>query len=269
MRPLDFRDRWVIITGASSGLGEAFAREFARRGAKLLLVARRKERLNQLGAELALRYDTVWEAIAMDLSEADAAEQLFRSAVNGREVYALVSSAATHWFGHFVHQPEGTALRMLQLNALTPLGLLRRFLPYFDARGGGGALVVTSTGSVMPTPWQVMYGGSKALLHSAVQSLQYERGGETAEVALCLCCPGAMPTDLLMKSEVRARIERQKLVLRTLMQPEYVARKAIARFTERQLLTVPGKLNQLMVLMSRLLPVSTVGKGASYVYAAR
>lgn len=269
MTSLEFRGRWVIITGASSGLGEALAREFARRGAKLLLVARREARLKQLSAELARQHGTQSEAIRMDLSEPDAAERLFQFATSEREVYALVSNAASYWFGDFSEIPEEKAARMLQLNALTPLGLLRRFLPYFDRRAQGGALVITSTGSVMPTPWQVMYGGSKALLHSAVQSLQYERGGEAAPVALCLCCPGGMPTDLLMRSAARARIEQQKLVLRTLLQPECVARQAVARFATRRLITVPGKLNQLMVLLSRLLPPSAVGKGATYVYAAR
>jgi short-subunit dehydrogenase len=267
--PLDFTGRWVVVTGASSGLGEAFAHELARRGAHLVLVARRERRLQELCRELERSYGNQADLVALDLSEADAAERLFRVATNARSIHALVSNAGTHWFGDAWQLPEDASERMLRLNALTPIALLRRFLPYFEQHAAGGALVVTSTGALMPTPWQALYGGSKALLHQFVQGLQYERGGEAARVALCLCCPGGMPTELLMGSEVRERIENQKLVLRTLLEPRRVAERAVQEFAERRLLIVPGRLNQLMILLSRVLPAGTVGRGATRVYAAR
>lgn len=208
------------------------------------------------------------EHLSLDLAEPDAAERLFSVVTSRHEVHALVSNAGAHWFGETCALSEAEAERLLRLNALTPIGLLRRFLPYFDRRGDGGALVVTSTGALMPTPWQAMYGGSKAFLHHFVQSLQYERG-EDAPAALCLCCPGGMPTELLMRSAVRERIERRKLIQRTLLEPRRVAESAVTQLAERRLLVVPGRLNQVMVMLSRILPSSTVGRGAARVYAAR
>lgn len=269
MSPLGFEGRWVVVTGASSGLGEAIARELSRRGAHLLLVARRERRLRELCQELERQYESHAEPVCLDLSEASAAERLYQIATTGREIHALVSNAGTHWFGEASALPETESERMLQLNALTPIALLRRFLPYFDERGDGGALVVTSTGALMPTPWQAMYGGSKALLHQFVQSLQYERGGERAKVALCLCCPGGMPTELLMSSPARERIERQKLIVHALLTPKRVAESAVTQLAERRLLVVPGRLNQFIVMLSRVLPAGAVGRGAARVYAAR
>lgn len=268
MRRLEFRGRWVVVTGASAGLGEAIAQELAARGAHLVLVARREARLIEVARRLEREHGARSECVALDLAEPDAAERLFQAATSRHDIHALVSNAGAHWFGETCALSEVEAERLLRLNALTPIGLLRRFLPYFDRRGDGGALVVTSTGALMPTPWQAMYGGSKALLHHFVQSLQYERG-EDAPAALCLCCPGGMPTELLMGSVVRERIEHRKLVQRTLLEPSRVAHSAVAQFAERRLLVVPGRLNQVMVMLSRILPSSTVGRGAARVYAAR
>lgn len=268
MTPLAFSGRWVIVTGASAGLGAALSRALARRGAKLVLVARRRERLEHLAAELERTHGASSVTLSIDLSKADAAEQLFRAATAERSIYALISNAASYHFGELAELPEPEAEAMLQLNALTPIRLLRRFLPYFDARQAGGALVVTSTGALMPTPFQAAYGSSKAMLHAFVQSLQYERGAaQTA--ALCLCSPGGMPTDLLVSSRVRERLANHPLVQQMMLEPEVVAHEAMTGFAARRPLIVPGKLTQLMVLLSRMLPAHTVGEGARRVYVGR
>jgi short-subunit dehydrogenase len=266
MKPLAFSGRWVIVTGASSGLGASIARSLAQRGAHLLLVARRVERLQALANELTQAYGTQSVVVPCDLAERDAAEHLFRTTTDGREIYALVSNAARYWFGPFTELSELETERMLQLNALTPIALLRRFLPYFDARHSGGALIVTSTGGLMPTPWQALYGASKSMLHAYVQSLQYERS-PAHEVALSLCCPGGMPTEMLLHSPVQTRLLRNSFVQHAMLAPEVVACEAIDAFAARRALLIPGTLSRLMVLFSRLLPASTLGMGTRRVYS--
>jgi short-subunit dehydrogenase len=267
VRPLVFKERWVLVTGASSGLGAALAKEFAGRGANLLLVARRQQQLEELAAEVERLHHVKADVLALDLSSADAAARLFSLATAERQIYAFVSNAAAYHFGELSSLDESTAEAMMQLNALTPIRLLRRFLPYLDARGAGGALVVTSTGAVMPTPFQATYGASKAMLHSFVQSLQYERGGEAAALPLCLCCPGGMPTELLTSSPVNERLKEQFWIQRMMLEPAVVAREAVDALAARRLLHIPGKLNRVMVTLSRLLPTHTLGKGARRVYA--
>jgi short-subunit dehydrogenase len=265
---LDLRGSRVVVTGASAGLGRAIARELARRyRARLVLVARRAHLLDALARELSAEFGVLAEPLVIDLADEGAPERVFEVARRGGAVDALVANAAHYWFGEMAEMPPALLERMLRVNALAPVTLLRRFLPYFDARRAGGALVITSTGALMPTPRQAVYGGTKALLHSVVESVQFERGARQQQrVPLCLFAPGGIATEMLLSSDAHAHVQRNAIVRRMVMRPEQVATQAVRALSEGRPLTIPGALNRAMVRMARWLPKQQVGEAAARFY---
>lgn len=257
--------RWVVVTGASGGLGEVIARQLVvERGARVVLVARRAERLAALAGELrAAGGEAV--VLPLDLAAPDAVDRLVAEATRGRVVHGLVLNAASYHYGDFTAMPEAMVDEMLTVNAMVPVRLVRRFLPIFDAQGGGGVLMVASTGGLMPAPRQAVYAASKALVCNFAQSLYYERGPD-AIVPVTLCCPGGMPTAMLQDSPVMAQVARRRWMRVMLTAPERVAREALDAWVAGAALCIPGRLNRVMDRVTRLLPRGVAGRGAARVY---
>ena len=149
----------VLITGASAGLGVHFARQLSATGARLVLVARRKDRIEALSAELGNA-----RAVALDLSEAGAADRLLKDvASNGEHVDCLINNAGFGLRGRVAGQ-EGSRLRqMIDLNCGVLTELARGVLPAMIARERGGILNVASTAAFQPGPGMAVYFATKAL----------------------------------------------------------------------------------------------------------
>ncbi|MDD9965608.1 MAG: SDR family NAD(P)-dependent oxidoreductase [Myxococcales bacterium] len=262
MTRLDLRGRRIVVTGASSGLGAAFARCLVtNHRARVLLVARRAARLGALADQLREVGGEV-ETMPLDLACDDAVDQLC-AAVG--DAYGWVLGAAQHHYGSFSDTPEEVIDAMLRVNATAPVRLIRRVLPGLDARGGGGVLVVASTGGLMPAPRQSLYAATKALLVNFTQSLHYERGAD-ARAVVSLCCPGAMLTEMLTESPVMAHVTRRRWMQAMVMPTQAVAEQALAAWVAGQPLFIPGHMNRAMDRIVRLLPRSVAGRGAALVY---
>lgn len=263
---LSFDDRWVVVTGASSGLGAAIARRLAAEGARLLLVARRTNLLAALASELRERGAREVVPLPHDLAATGATDALFDEATRGREVHSVVSSAATYWFGDYGTMPADAIDRMLALNVRVPITLVRRFLPYLAERRAGGILLVSSLGALVPSPGQALYSSTKAMLRSFVESVHHERGGKRGDVVLTASFPGGMPTEMFARSPAAERLRTRWLVRCSMMSPDRVARASLDAFRRGEPFVVPGALNRLIVGMSRLLPREIVGQRAADVY---
>jgi short-subunit dehydrogenase len=264
-RKLDFAGRWVLVTGASSGLGEQLAHQLARRGAKLVLTARRRGRLDAVAREIASSYGVEVTCEALDLSERDAHDELFDRATRQRDIYAVILNAAHYWYGGFDHMPHDEIDYLVRVNLHTPIGLIRRFLPHLDHNGSGGILVIASVGGLIPSPGQSLYSATKAMLVSFIQNLHYERGTQSP-VVLSVSSPGGMLTDMMATSPVLAQLRRIPMLPRTMMTPEDVARQSLAAFERGKPSVVPGAHNRLLVQLSRWFPRNLVGKGAALAY---
>lgn len=181
----------VIVTGASSGIGEAFAREWHRRGAVLTLVARRKERLDALAKELGARVSV----IGADLSKPKLAEAALEAAerLTG-PVDVLVNNAGVQIVAaaHETDPDEGEAL--LELNVATPLRLIRRVLPGMLERGRGTIVNVASMAALSPVPAMLYYNASKGALANASEALRGELAGSGVNVLTVY--PGPVHTDM-------------------------------------------------------------------------
>ena len=167
-RSADFRASygpWALVTGASSGIGEQFARQLARRGLNVLLVARRRERLAALAGELTRRRGPQAEVIAVDLGEATAVDQVL-AAVADRDIGLVVSNAGFGLKGAFGSASRATLESMFNVNARTPLLLLHELLPRLRARTKAGIILTGSQEGEAPFPWSAAYAATKAFVHS-------------------------------------------------------------------------------------------------------
>ena len=263
--PLTLADRWILVTGASSGLGRALARELVRRHrACVVLSARRRPLLEALARELD-PHGTRSAVVPADLAAPDGVAHLF-DALPPRALEGAALAAGAHAFGPFSEMPRDQIAALLTLSIHAPVEIARRLLPALDARGGGGLLFIGSTGAYLPTPLQAVYGGAKAFLLNFARSLHFERGGAKSPVHLTLACPGGMPTEMLTASPVGEILARRPLVSRMMMPPERVARAALTAWLEGQPEVVPGLANRAMLAYAKLLPLSLLGPGAAKIY---
>ncbi|PYQ04504.1 MAG: hypothetical protein DMF82_10500, partial [Acidobacteria bacterium] len=173
---LSLAERRALVTGASSGIGEAFARALARRGRPLLLVARRAERLARLAEELGGPGRA--DVIALDLTRADAGAMLEAEvARRGVELDMLVNNAGSGLTGRFAELPVDRQLAMVDLNARATVDLTRRFLPGMIERKHGGVINVVSTSAFQPVPFFSVYAASKAFVLTFTESIAGELAG--------------------------------------------------------------------------------------------
>jgi short-subunit dehydrogenase len=180
----------ALVTGASSGIGAAFARGLARRGEKLVLVARRGERLRQLALELGGDVAT----ITLDLTHPTAPAEL-EAELQGRgfEVDLLVNNAGVGHTGPFSTEPLERALGIVELNVRALVELTRRLLPGMLLRRRGRIVNVVSMAAFQPVPYLAVYAASKAFVLSFSESLICELRGSGVRVQAL--CPGNIPTE--------------------------------------------------------------------------
>lgn len=233
----------AVVTGASAGIGAALARELAGRAYRVLAVARRGERLEELQRESQGGVIPLVEDLVSD----GAAERIAARAKELGGAELLVNNAGLATFSRFWEAPAELAARQVRLNTMVSVELTHRLLPDMLARKRGGVMIVTSTGGFYPTPKLAVYGGTKAFLLSFTEALSEELRG-TGVHALAVC-PGATASEFGVVSGMQHLMERAPL-----MSPEAVAKAALRAWDDRAVLCVPGAANKLMVQAAQLLP---------------
>lgn len=165
----------ALVTGASSGIGESFARTLAQEGFPLVLVARRKERLDSLAAELFEAFGVSSLVLAEDLTVAGSVERI-SSAISqkGWTVSLLINNAGFGSLGPQLELPSERYLSMVDLNCRIPVELTHRFLPGMIAARQGGIIFLASTVAYMPTPYMSVYGATKGFNLLLAESLYGE-----------------------------------------------------------------------------------------------
>jgi len=241
---------WALVTGASSGIGEQFARELAARKLHLFLVARRAERLERLAQELAKAHGIQAEPIPLDLAQAGFLETL-QSAVREREVGLIVSNAGFGLKGAFQEQDPERLCAMLEVNGRAPLLLLHAFIPQLLARGRGGLVLTGSVEGFLPFPWSTAYAATKAFVHSLGEGLHVEL--ESHGVDVLVVAPGPTDTEALTLQGFKPE------ELPGIMTPAQVARAALEQLGRRAVF-VPGWLNRLTFGLLRRLPRKTAAR---------
>jgi hypothetical protein len=239
----------AIITGASSGLGVEFAKLFAADERELVLVARRRERLEALARELEATKGIRAHVVAADLASSAGVGSVIDE-VNrlGVEVEFLVNNAGFGASGPFAESDLARQLEMVQVNVTALVALTRALLPGMIARKRGRILNLGSTAGFVPGPFMAVYYASKAFVNSFTEALWYELRdtGVTATVS----CPGATATEFAAV----AGNERSLLFRLGASDPARVAREAYRAMRQGRPLVLHGLKNKLTIQSLRVSP---------------
>lgn len=242
---------WVLITGASEGLGREFARLAAAEGHMLILSARRAAVLEALAAELSAAHGVealVWPA---DLSVEGEAERLWAGATaGGREISVLVNNAGLGAAGDFADPAEWSReYASVMVNVLSATVLMKAAAVEMAARGQGRILNVASTAAFMPGPGMAVYHATKAYLLSLSEALATELA--PAGVTVTALCPGATRTGFFAAGGFQGATGIQRLPMPA---AEDVARAGWRAMRRGRRLAVPGLMNRAIVQGLRLVP---------------
>jgi hypothetical protein len=240
----------ALVTGASAGLGVEFARQLSKRGHRLVLAARRKDRIEALAKELGNA-----RAVTLDLSKANAAAKLMADLeANGETVDLLVNNAGFGLIGRFA-ELDGRRLRqMIDLNAGALMDLCRAATPAMIARKSGGIINVASTAAFQPGPKMAVYFATKAFVLSFTEALHEELKPHGIRVS-CLC-PGPTRTEF---GEV-AGFGGNSLFDRVAMESPKVVDAGLTGLDRNHAVVVPGWMNKITAASNRFAPRSVVRK---------
>lgn len=239
----------ALVTGASSGLGERFARKLAARGHDLILVARRADRLTVLADELAKAHGIAAHVITADLAAADAVARLMAEiAARSLAVNILINNAGIGARGAVIDLDGEAQLRMIDLNCRTLVGLTRAVLPGMVQMRRGGILNIASTAAFQPGPWMAVYYATKAFVLSFSEALHDEVKGQGVRVA-CLC-PGATRTEFAAEADM----ESSRLFRLFAGDADKVVADGLAALDGNRAVRVSGIVNQAMAASIRFTP---------------
>jgi len=240
----------ALVTGASAGLGVEFARQLSKRGHRLVLAARRKERLEELAKELGNA-----RAVAVDLSKSDAALKLMADIeANGESVDLLVNNAGFGLIGRFAELDAKRERKMIDLNVGTLADLCRAVVPGMIERKSGAILNVASTAAFQPGPKMAVYFATKAFVLSLTEALHEELKQYGVHVT-CLC-PGPTRTEF---GEV-AGFGGNGLFDRVAMESSGVVKAGLDGLDKNKAVVIPGIVNKVGAFSVRFAPRSVVRK---------
>jgi short-subunit dehydrogenase/uncharacterized protein YndB with AHSA1/START domain len=246
---IHYRERWAVVTGASSGLGRGLAVRLAGRGMSLVLTGRNQARLEETAEQVRRAAPRVAvETISADLST-PAGVSAVLARVGDRPIEVLVNNAGFGSYGPFAAADAQREAEEMAVDVVAVVGLARAFLPAMIARRSGGILNVASTIAFQPGPWQAVYGASKAFVLSFSQALWYE--ARAAGVSVTALCPG--PTRTGFVDALRADVGRTA-IYRRLGDPEPVIEAGLRALDAGRAVVIPGLRNRLMAEGSRFLP---------------
>jgi short-subunit dehydrogenase len=241
-------DQWVLITGASAGIGRELARSFASRGYDLILSARSEGALKALAHELVAAHAVRAKTMPADLGLPGAAEAMACALEDANiEVGILVNNAGVIFEGDFAAIAPEDHVRLRQINVVALTSLTRLFIPLMIERGSGRILNVASMAAFMPIPRLAAYAAAKAYVLSLTESLSEELRG-TGVTATALC-PGFTDTAMVRGSQLGKAFPASMI-----MPAKDVAELGCAACLKGQTICVPGLGNRLVTSGAQLLP---------------
>ncbi|HZU00963.1 MAG TPA: SDR family NAD(P)-dependent oxidoreductase [Ktedonobacteraceae bacterium] len=243
---------WAVITGASSGIGEEFARQLAQTGLNLVLVARRLSMLEALGNELAQTFGIHYRAVELDLTSDDFLARI-EEATQDLDIGLVISNAGAMITGEFLTIDQQIWQQFLRLNVKAHLDLAHHFGPRLVQRKRGGLLLLSSTAALQGIPFSAEYAAAKAYVLTLGEALHVEFQKMGVHVTVLL--PGATNTPMLAASGFKP----DTLPVKPMSTRQCVA-EGLAALSANRSTHIAGRLNRIMaVLMPRPLAVRMYG----------
>ena len=233
--------RWTVVTGASSGIGAELAKAFAARGSSLVLVARRRERMEALASELRAGRDIAVEIMALDLEDPAAPAALIRALDSlGIVTHTLVNNAGFGLRGRFAELSYDQQIGMVELNVVALTKLCRMVLPGLIERRAGGILNVASTAAFQAGPNMAVYYATKAFVLSLSEALHEE--ARPHGVTVTALCPGPVPTEFQARADMdTARLKKLNFMALTATE---VAQAGVEGYEAGKAIVIPGFANR-------------------------
>jgi uncharacterized protein len=250
MRSKVFEGASVLVTGASSGIGEAFAHILAKKGCNLILTARSEDKLAHIAADLQKKYHVSVRVFPADLTSPDAPRQLIEKIkASGLSVDILVNNAGFGKWAHFLGESVDTYAQMLALNIDALVRLTYLCAPDMLAKKDGGVINVASTAAFQPIPYQAVYAASKTFVLSFTEALagEYREQG----VRFLALCPGFTATNFMATANANTAGA-------SFATPEDVAEAGLTAFEKGKDYLVHGRANYLISLLPRVLSRTTI-----------
>ena len=245
---------WAVVTGASSGIGRAFARRLARDGYPVLAVARRAERLSALIGDLAASGGVaVW--LQADLRTREGRNAVVERTMALGPVELLVNNAASGEYGGFGEHAVERELGMVDLNVAALVELTHRFLPEIRRHGRGGVINLASGLAFQPVPYFSTYAATKAFVLSFTEGLAHEV--RNTDIRVLAVCPGPVRTEFADMASTTADARRFVGSIPNLT-PEAVVEAALQAFRRGRVVQVVGLANHVLTFLPRMLPRSMV-----------
>ena len=233
-----------MVTGASSGIGESIARQLADHGTDLVVVARRRDRLEALAEQLTVDVEVVIADLADD-DQCRRAEARLMS--DDAPIDLLVANAGISWIGSILDSEVDNTDTMIRLNVLSLARMVHLVVPRMVAVGRGGILVTSSTASFQPTPFSANYGATKAFVTSLAEAVHAEVDGTGVHVTAL--CPGPTHTEIEEANGIDTSAP-DFLYARA----DDVARAGLEGLGQNKALVIPGLGNKVGATLPRLVP---------------
>jgi uncharacterized protein len=245
MNPMELRGRWVLVTGASSGLGREMAKILAiKHGAHLLIVARREDRLRELQQELTTRAGVQVETCVADLSRLEDVDRVIARATEGRALYGAILNAGVTHFGPFEKLSWEAFRSMLDTNVVATVRMTTALIPHLEAQGGG-LMIVSSMAGLHPVPYQSHYSATKAFLVHFGVTLWHELQGRN--VSITSYAPSGVVSEMTAGESFTP-------LRRWLMPVEQAASEGVEALRTRKYVHISGLGNRVGSVFARMLP---------------
>ena len=240
---------FTLVTGASMGIGRSIAEDFASKGENLVLVARSKDRLDEIAAALSSRYGVVVRVCSEDLGEPGGPDRVFDFCRREKIVVdRLVNCAGFSVAGSFVLMPPADMQQMAMVNMVSLAGMTRLFLPGMIGRRRGTVVNIASLAAFQGVPGMGLYSATKSFVVTLTEAISEETRG--SGVRVFAVCPGFIDNDQFYN---RAGHDRKRIMV-PISAPEVVIRAVRRGLSSRSIVVMPTLFDRLMVFTQRLLP---------------
>jgi short-subunit dehydrogenase len=250
--------RRALVTGASAGIGAAFAERLAHDGWDLYIVARRRQRLEDLARHLRREHGVGVEVVVADLTDAGALRRLERRVARDERLDLLINNAGIADFGHFIDLDRDVEEAEIRLDIIAVVRLTHAVLPGMVRRRRGSVINVSSLAAVLPGPNYAVYTGCKSFINAFTEALHFELAG--TGVRFQTLCPGLTRTEIFEA----AHADTSNFPWFMWADPPAVVDESLSALERGTLVCVPGLANQALSTLTSWMPAEAAGRIANF-----